>query len=43
MILIDEEQAATYMPGLSTSYNIRQVPIKLDNIDLLVGHNNYDD
>ena len=31
------------MPGLSTSYNIRQVPVKLDNVDLLVGHENYDD
>jgi len=31
------------MPGLSISYNIRQVPVKLDDIDLLVGHENYND
>jgi len=42
-ISTDEEQATTHTPGLSTSYNIRQVPFKLDNVDLLVGHENYDD
>ena len=41
-ISTDEEQATTYTPGLSTSYNIRQVPVKLDNMDLLVGYENYD-
>ena len=42
-ISIDEEQATTYTPGLSTSYNIRQVPVMLGNVDLLVGYENYDD
>ena len=28
------------MPSLSTSYNIRKVSIKLDNIDLLVSYEN---
>ena len=42
-ISTDKEQATTHMPGLSTSYNIRQVPVKLDNVDLLVAHGNYND